>query len=214
MNRKAAFDPARLDDDDLDQLLPPPTTTTTDSAPQIQRPKESRPGANQAPGYGHEAPAERSHATPTRTTVKTESARGKGGRPSQPSAAAEEITEKANLTVAAARIPKPLYDAIVFELLAGIIERPSYAQIVAWTCEDHPDDVLTELQRANATAQRTPRGRRLATEVVPCTLRFRPPERRVLDALVDRGSSVGSDVTRTAGIIAALRVAVKHGLPG
>jgi hypothetical protein len=116
--------------------------------------------------------------------------------------------------VVVVRIPKPLYDAVVIDLLVGAVERPSYAQIVAWTCEDRPHDVVEELRRAGARTDRTPRGRKLATEVVALTLRFQPAERAALDELVARaGGGEAGKITRTAAVAAALRVAVKNGLP-
>jgi hypothetical protein len=114
--------------------------------------------------------------------------------------------------VAAVRIPKPLYDAVVHELLAPLLERPSYAQIVAWTCEDHPDEVRAELERSTQSTRRAPRGRRLATDAVPLTLRFTPHELTALQSLMQSLESAGDRITRTAGVIAALRVAVKHGI--
>lgn len=197
MSRRPAFDPSRLDDD-LDQLLPPPTAAADDThagtAP--AGPRDDRDTAATA----EPAVAESDRQPPARP------ARGSGGRPRRDQ---DEVDEPP--AVSAVRIPKPLYDAVVSDLLAGMIERPSYAQIVAWTCEDHPADVLAELEHATSLTARAPRGRKLATEVVPLALRFRPDERRVLDELVARGSAAGR-ITRTAAVTAALRVAVKYGL--
>jgi hypothetical protein len=41
--------------------------------------------------------------------------------------------------------PGPLFEAVVRDLLGPLVERPSYAQIVAWTCQDHPGEVHAEL---------------------------------------------------------------------
>ena len=195
MTRRPAFDPSRLDDE-LDQLLPPPSAAA-ESTPDPQTPLATGAGTDTT------TLERRSDSTPA-----VRPSRGSGGRPRRGQAAAAETP-----AVSAVRIPKPLYDAVVGELLAGLVERPSYAQIVAWTCEDHADEVLAELERAVSLSDRAPRGRKLATEVVPLALRFRPDERRVLDDLMARSGAAGR-MTRTAAVVAALRVAVKHGSAG
>ena len=50
-------------------------------------------------------------------------------------------------TVVAVRVPRALYESVVRDLLGALVEKPSYAQIIAWTCQDHPDEVRVELQR-------------------------------------------------------------------
>jgi hypothetical protein len=92
---------------------------------------------------------------------------------------------------------------VVRRLLSGV-ERPSYGQLVAWTCEDHPDEVLAALP-TTVPGARIPRGRRLAAESVQVTLRGEAPELAVIDGLADR-----AETTRTAVTIAALSVAVRH----
>ena len=84
-------------------------------------------------------------------------------------------------------------------------ERPSYAQLIPWTCQDRPDDVVRQI-RANLAPDRTPRGRKLALAVNTITVRFRPDELAAFDELVERASTAGQRVTRTAGFIAALQV--------
>lgn len=111
--------------------------------------------------------------------------------------------------VVAVRIPRPLYEAVVRDLLGPLIEKPSYAQVIAWTCTDHPEDVRAELHRITELSARAPRGRRIAADTVPLTPRFQPTELDTLDAVL---RDVGGDATRTAAVVAALRVAVKHGL--
>jgi hypothetical protein len=118
------------------------------------------------------------------------------------------------VTVVAVRIPKALYDAVVHDLLGGLVERPSYAQIIAWTCEDHAEEVVAELTYATTTSARSPRGRKLASDSVPLTLRFQQlTERASLDDVIRRAGGEGAKITRTAGVVAALRVAVKQGIP-
>jgi hypothetical protein len=205
MARRPAFDPSRLDDE-LDQLLPPPPDGGHEEASPVA---QSTSRGDNGPALGQDAvalPGPRHDEPISGRPVRP--ARGGGGRPaSRPRSAENESS-----AVSAVRIPKPLYDAVVHDLLAGAIERPSYAQIVAWTCEDRPDDVLAELARATTQQSRTPRGRKLAVEGVPLTLRFQTDERRHLDALLTRATTSATRITRTAGVVAALRVAVKHGL--
>jgi len=94
------------------------------------------------------------------------------------------------------------------------LERPSYAQIIAWTCEDHTEEVIAELTYATTAVARAPRGRKLATDSVPLALRFQQPtERASLDDVIRRARGEGAKITRTAGVVAALRVAVKQGIP-
>lgn len=197
MSRRPAFDPARLDDE-LDQLLPPPPT--------------ARPPRHQ--NRVAEIKAEDLSADVAQDDEPLRPARGAGGRP--PRRAQSQQSSSGQAVVVAVRIPKPLYDAVVIDLLAGQHERPSYAQIVTWTCEDHRDEVLAEITHAAKLATRLPRGRKLASEVVPLTLRFQPNEREALDDVMARcRDDVGDrrNITRTAAVIAALRVAVKQGVP-
>ena len=207
MSRRPAFDPARLADD-LDQLLPPPSH----SSAEVPGPTPSSTGTRPPAALGDDTAV---IAGETRTHIEARpgsprrTARGGGGRQRERAGGVEDDSP----AVSAVRIPKPLYDAVVHDLLARTVERPSYAQIVAWTCEDRPDEVLAELAHFAAQPARAPRGRKLATDGVPLTLRFHPGERRSLDEITARAGGESTRVTRTAAVIAALRVAVKHGLP-
>jgi hypothetical protein len=203
--RRPAFDPSRLDDE-LDELLPPapspspvkPPTRTPEplSSPRMSEPRQPKPGLPKV----QETAGER----PQRTQ------RGAGVRPEDQ----HDGTGKAGVTVVAVRIPKALYDAVVHDLLGGLVERPSYAQIIAWTCEDHAEEVIAELTYATTTSARSPRGRKLASDSVPLTLRFQQlTERASLDDVIRRTRGEGAKITRTAGVVAALRVAVKQGIP-
>lgn len=64
-------------------------------------------------------------------------------------------------------------------------------------------------------SRRQPRGRTLASELVPVAVRFQPDERQALDDVVQavQAAGDGQKVTLTAAVIAAFRVVVKHGLP-
>ena len=105
-----------------------------------------------------------------------------------------------------------MYEAVVRDLLGPLVERPSYAQIVAWTCQDHPGEVHAELQRQVATEARAPRGRRNAADSVPLTPRFLAAELALVDAIINDVAGTTAKVTRTAAVVAALRVAVKQGI--
>jgi hypothetical protein len=107
--------------------------------------------------------------------------------------------------VVAVRIPRDLYDEVGRQLSDAGRAHPSYAQLVAWTCEDKPDAVVTLLEQLTRPAARRPRGRRPAGDSVPLTLRFRPDELAALDA-VARSASSAVGVTRTAAVTASLRV--------
>ena len=204
--RRPAFDPSRLDDE-LDELLPPapspsparPPTHTPEplTSPQMDEPRQPKPVLPKV----QDAVGER---RPQRTQ------RGAGVRPEDQHGG----IGKAAVTVVAVRIPKALYDAVIHDLLGGLVERPSYAQIIAWTCEDHAEDVIAELTYASATSARAPRGRKLASDSVPLTLRFQQlTEQASLDDVIRRARGEGAKITRTAGVVAALRVAVKQGIP-
>jgi len=170
--RRPAFDPSRLDDE-LDELLPPapspsptraPTRTPEPlSSPRINEPRQPKPSLPKA----QDAAGERPQRTQRGASVRPEDQHSGTG--------------KAGVTVVAVRIPKALYDAVVHDLLGGLVERPSYAQIIAWTCEDHAEEVIAELTYTTTSA-RAPRGRKLASDSVPLTLRFQQPtERASLD---------------------------------
>ena len=79
---------------------------------------------------------------------------------------------------------RPLYEAVVRDLPGPLVERPSYAQIVAWTCQDHPGEVHAELQRKVATEARAPRARRIAADSVPLTPRFLAAGLALVDAII------------------------------
>ncbi len=199
MSRSAAFDPSRLDNE-LDDLLPPPSARTVPAQESLV--EKLRP-VRVVPPH----PVNTSKSTEVAGDFTQRVVRGAGGRPGR------RVEASAGPTVVAVRILKPLYDAVVHDLLGTLVERPSYAQIVAWTCEDHCEDVIAELTHAAATAVREPRGRKLAREGVPLTLRFKPEERAALEEVIRRAGGEAAKFTRTAGVAAALRVAVKYGIP-
>jgi len=107
----------------------------------------------------------------------------------------------------AVRIPRPLYEAVTREVLSGV-ERPSYGQLVAWTAQDHPEEVQKALEALVARPERLPRGRRLAAETVQLTLRVSPGELAEIDRLLEQAGGAEQGVTRTRVVAAALHVAV------
>jgi hypothetical protein len=189
--RRPAFDPTRLDD--LDDLLPA-----------------------LAPDPDTDQGGEETEITPAPAAPKPAStrrrARGQGGRPplqrTTTTRPAAETVESARVPVAV-RIPRSLYEDINTQLLAGP-ERPSYGQVVVWTCEDHPADVAAQVRNARPQpGSRRPRGRRLAADTVQVTLRLTLEERALLDEIADtvRATQPGL-ITRTEIATAALRFAL------
>lgn len=216
--RRPAFDPTRLDD--LDELLPALDPAQTASATSPPAPGTAPPVAleSAAPTLDTSQRREEPVAiTPAPRTPRPQStprrARGQGGRPPAPqqrttTPAATETIESGRVPVAV-RIPRSLYEGINIQLLAGP-ERPSYGQLVVWTCEDHPDEVAAEVRNAHPQpGSRRPRGRRLAADTVQVTLRLTLEERGLLDniAATVRAMQPGL-ITRTEVATAALRFAL------
>jgi hypothetical protein len=189
-SRRPAFDISALDD--LDEILPPAPSPDRSSAVAEQAPAraEVRSSATTPPPVVRRA----SRAT----TVK----RGGGGV--DPGSTADGSSSR--VRTVAVRIPRELYMAVQDHVLGAAVERPSYAQLVTWTVEDHPEDALVELREQLARAARVPRGRRLAADSVPIAPRFQPHELAVLDQLI----SDAGGASRTDAIVAAFRVALRH----
>jgi hypothetical protein len=183
--RRAAFDPSRLDDE-IDDLLPPPLAVVPAGSARTPTGRRGERTDRVVPGRDPVAPA-------------------------VDRAPAIDATDGPT-TVVAVRVPRALYEAVVRDLLGPLVERPSYAQIVAWTCQDHPGEVHAELQRQVATEARAPRGRRIAADSVPLTPRFLAAELALVDAIINGVAGTTAKVTRTAAVVAALRVAVKQGI--
>jgi len=192
--RRSAFDPARLDHE-LAELLPPPAFAAPASKVVAERPAAGPSGEDGTrPPTISEGPAAARPVSP-RTDLTMVVPAGDGAT-----------------TVVAVRIPRALYESVVRDLLGALVEKPSYAQIIAWTCQDHPDEVRVELQRQVTADGRAPRGRRIASDSVPLTPRFQPAELAVLDEVAAEVADGSGRVTRTAAVIAALRVAVSQGV--
>src|ERR1035437_4168905 len=184
--RRPAFDPSRLDDE-LDELLPPAPSPPPAKPPTRTPEPLSPPRMNEPRQPKPGLPKVQDTAGERPQHMQ----RGAGVRPGDQ----HDGTSKAGLA-------------------GGVVERPSYAQITARTCEDHAEEVIAELTNATTTSARAPRGRKLASDSVPLTLRFQQlAERASLDDVIRRARGEGAKITRTAGVVAALRVAVKQGFP-
>lgn len=205
MTRTAVFDPDALDDD-LDDLLPPPAANQ-----QPQRVPPTEPQEESAPADPPQPGVATSGSTPAsagRREGERRRPRGSGGRPPADTTQASAVAPNA-LIVVAARIPTGLWQQVSDKLLSGR-ERPSYAQVLTWTCLDHPREVIDRIQVAAANQDRTPRGRRVAAPVNTITVRFRADELATFDALLSEAGGEGPAPTRTSGVIAAFEVAVQH----
>jgi len=210
--KKGAFDPQRLDDE-LDELLPPaplklvptpaPTPVKTSAKPE---PVAAKPVASVGPAaedLGEQGAAQRPPAKPTRAK-----AIAGGGRQTK---AAGNITAPAPSTVvvAAARLPQDLYEALTVFLSASP-ERPSYAQLISWTCQDQPAAVVDDLALSAASLARVPRGRVKAAPFALVTPRFLPDEIGAVDTVQQRAAAeLDQPITRTQVICSAIRVAIR-----
>lgn len=159
------------------------------------------------PAAGAEYPDAASTGSDSVTDTVKRPARGRGGR----TPGEQEQALPVGITLVGARVPRPLYEEVVKQLSQGV-ERPSYAQLISWACEDHPADVLAELQRIvdsyTIARGRAPRGRRLAGDTTQLTLRFHPDELNTLDQVRASANDPQAKATRTAAAIAAFRVAI------
>lgn len=214
--KKGAFDPTRLEDD-MDDLLPPvplklvlPLAPLTTLQPDPQTPAASGPAASQLPGSdvpdpdaGPDEPLPRSSPKTRRAVsrVKTHAVRQV--------AAAAPTSEVSTVVVAAARLSQDLYDDLT-AFLGRTTERPSYAQLISWTCQDQLDAVKDDLLHSAAPQARAPRGRAKASPFALVTPRFLPDEIGFVDAVQRQVSDqLGRPITRTQVICAAIRVAIR-----
>jgi len=205
--KKGAFDPTRLDDE-LDELLPPvplklvppPAASAIEAEPAVPRPiLKVQPVDRDQRGV-----------PPTPTVAKAaRTARTKAPSSEQTKTISSEIEAGSSVVVAAARLPQDLYEALVAFLNAGT-ERPSYAQLISWTCQDRPTAVIEDLTSSTAALVRVPRGRAKAAPFALVTPRFLPDEIVAVDVVQQRASDeTGQPVTRTQVICAAIRVAIR-----
>lgn len=141
----------------------------------------------------------------------------------EPATPPKVASSATSLTIVGVTIPISLY-----EELTAALERvpndltPSYAQIVSWTCVDHPEAVadaavrfaqgsgrVTPATEAGSPARRRPRGRPpRAGASTKLTLRFHGDELEPVTTLERRPVPKGVRMTRTAVATAAIRVAL------
>lgn len=209
--KKGAFDPSRLEDD-MDDLLPPvplklvpaptaaPGVEPAMSEP-VAQPLLKAPDADaQTPPTG---PAPRPAPKPARTANKPKA------QVVRQVIASEDNSEALAVVVAAARLPQDLYDALT-AFLSRAPERPSYAQLISWTCQDRPSAVVDDLLLSAAPLARVPRGRTKASPFALVTPRFLPDEIKFVDAVQQLASGqMGRPINRTQVICAAIRVAIR-----
>lgn len=129
------------------------------------------------------------------------------GQPSTPRGVGGRPLEPVGITAVPARVPTELYEAAL-PLVKGV-GRPSWGQLVAWTCQDHSEAVKAELRSLaeSAAAPRRLRGvNRAGSAALQVTARVSPEELSAVEA-VRGGMGEGVVVTRTMVVNAALRVA-------
>lgn len=173
------------------EKLPPPPARRPDTEPTPVAP-ETTPTSETG---------EASAPEPKPTSSKP---RGVGGRPTAGKEPAGGIAK------IPARVPADLY-AAALPLVKGI-GKPSWGQLIAWTCQDHADQVLDHvLERAGGGGApgRKPRGQnRKGTAALQVTARLDATELPAVDEVMKRAQSKAErKVTRTMVVLAALTVA-------
>ena len=209
--KKGAFDPQRLDDE-LDELLPPaplklvPTPAPASvETPAKREPAAAKPVASVRPaeGMGEEGAAQGPATKPSRAKAVAAAA----GPPKV--AGNNTAPAQSTVVVAAARLPQDLYEALT-TFLSASPERPSYAQLISWTCQDQPAAVVDDLALSAASLARVPRGRVKAAPFALVTPRFLPDEIGAVDAVQQQAAAkLDQPITRTQVICAAIRVAIQ-----
>ena len=226
--RANAFDLTRTDRDDVDLTFPTPPLSDllprTAERTSAQDPSLHQPSRRQAPpALSAAPPAVTKSLSPLRTVPDRPAAtrdegssltpvdepRGVGGRPPLAKAGASRITSTA------ARVPIELYDNAE-DLVKGR-GKPSWGQLIAWTCSTRQHEVINEvLTQTEPAPGLVPRGQnKRGTASTQITARFTPDEhatfthtRELAQAAADTAEyPVEGPVTATLVVIAALRVA-------
>ncbi|PWJ23354.1 hypothetical protein ATK17_3848 [Branchiibius hedensis] len=132
--------------------------------------------------------------------------RGQGGRP------AGSDREPAGITVIPARVPASLYSGAL-DLVKGR-GKPSWGQLVSWTCQDHSEAVLGAIAGLVEAAEGPRRLRGQNREGGPTTqvtARVTDEELEAVEALrASAADRAQRDVTRTLVVIGALQVATRQ----
>lgn len=211
--KKGAFDPSRLEDD-MDDLLPPVPLKLVPAPPSTIPPAPalaaSGPTAPQLLGSDIPDPDTGPGEPLRRSALKTARAASKPKAPAvRQVATAGDTSEASTVVVAAARLSQDLYDDLT-AFLGRATERPSYAQLISWACQDQPDAVMDDLLQSAAPQARAPRGRAKASSFALVTPRFLPDEIGFVDAVQQQASDqLGRPINRTQVICAAIRVAIR-----
>lgn len=203
--RANAFDLARVDRDDVEVTTPAPPLgdLLPKVAPQVA-PTTKSPRVV--------SPAKPEPATEVATPRPVgERPRGSGGRPSA-------TDSPSRITATAARIPVELYDRA--EVLVKGRGRPSWGQLIAWTCQTRSDEVVAEVLALLRPVEGVlvPRGQnKRGVGATQITARFTAPEHSAFEhtrAQAQRAAQGSPDlpneVTATAVVSAALAVAARH----
>ncbi len=198
--RPNAFDPARTDSDDVvSPVAEPPLAgllarvqpAAVPAIPRPARPASVSEARTPAPAPNPQAERPRGSGGPAGTATKTK-----------------------RITATAARVPIEVYDAAE-DLVKGR-GRPSWGQLVAWTCETREEDVVTEVISSlrPTPGVLVPRGQnKRGSAATQVTARFTPDEHAAFEraraAAESAAFAAGLDtpVTATAVVVAALSVA-------
>jgi len=204
--RANAFDLDRVDRDDVEVTTPAPPLG--DLLPKVA-PQSVH--ATKSPRAASPAKPEPASEVATPRPVG-ERPRGSGGRPSA-------TDSPSRITATAARIPVELYDRA--EVLVKGRGRPSWGQLIAWTCQTRSDEVVAEVLVLLRPVEGVlvPRGQnKRGVGATQITARFTAPEHSAFEhtrAQAQRAAQGSPDlpneVTATAVVSAALAVAARHG---
>lgn len=224
--RANAFDLNRTDRDDVDPTFP--TAPLSDLLPRTaDRAPAQGPSLHRSPGQSPTGPpaAAPPAAAPSQlrrvpdlpgpakdegsSLTPVDEPRGVGGRPSLTKAGTSRIT------TTAARVPIEIYDNAE-DLVKGR-GKPSWGQLIAWTCTTRQQDVINEVLTLTQPAPGlVPRGQnKRGTASTQITARFTPDEhatfthtRELARAAADAAEHpIEGPVTATLVVIAALQVA-------
>jgi hypothetical protein len=208
---RAARKPAFAVDRDVEADAPTSTTTTgllpkydDDLPPLTSAPPVTQPPAPAAvPAERALSSTEDNDGTAAEKPKSSPRPRGTGGRP----AAGKELVD--TITKVPARVPGDLY-AEALPLVKGV-GKPSWGQLIAWTCQDHHDAVLAEVLAlaADSVGSRRLRGpNREGAAALQVTARVDALELDAVDDILKRAQGKAkTKVTRTHVVIGALKVA-------
>lgn len=193
--------------------LPPVEELPPLTAPAAPEPVPAA-AAGQAAATRDPAPQLAEEPEGSQAKVASSKPRGSGGRPAgqrtKDTPASEpkpEAKADSKITRIPARVPGNLYDRAL-PLVKGI-GRPSWGQLVSWTCQDHRGAVVAAIVAHAAEEGRRPRGQgTVGTAGNQVTARLYPNELAPIDQVMTEASrKVDQKVTRTMIVLAALEVA-------